>query len=303
MRLGFGPRVLALMSRSVNAPKRKRQTFVDYTPNRHDVVVCTYAKSGTNWMLQIVTQIAYLGQGEFDHIHDLVPWPDPPMPGIVKPEEPTWQRAPAKLRALKTHWEAPYVPYNPDARYIIVIRDPKDVLVSGYHFADSIFSGVSEFVSPETWARLFVAGRSPFGSWPEHTASFWPWRERENVLLLNFEDMKADLQRTVKRVAAFMGVPLTAAQLQEVVHRSSFAYMKKIDHKFAPPSLAPGRDTAVMLRRGETGSAKSFLSVASRREVDAAMSRELERLGSDFPYSRYYAQQSELERAGGTQSR
>ena len=298
MKLGFGPQVLALLSRLMSTPGRKRRAFADYAPGEHDVVVCTYAKSGTNWMLQIVTQVAHLGRGEFDHIHDLVPWPDPPMPGIVSLRASTWERAPTGLRAIKTHWEAPYVPYSPEARYIVVVRDPKDVLVSGYHFADSILPGVSENVTPEAWTRLFAKGRSPFGSWPAHAASFWPWRERENVLLLRFEDMKADLERTVKRVAAFMGVPLTEAQLEEVVRKSSFGYMKAIDHKFAPPSLARTRDRAVMLRKGDTGEAKTFLGAARRQEVDRAMRRELERLGSDFPYGRYYAQQSGPKRPG-----
>lgn len=103
LKLGLGPRALALMGRAMSAPRLKRRAFADYTPNEYDVVVCTYAKSGTNWMLQIVTQVAHLGQGEFEHIHDLVPWPDPPMPGLVDLKTPTWDSAPAKLRALKTH--------------------------------------------------------------------------------------------------------------------------------------------------------------------------------------------------------
>lgn len=297
LRLGFAPQILGFMSRQMNTPKRKKQAFASYVPNQHDIVVCTYAKSGTNWMLQIVTQIAYLGRGEFDHIHDLVPWPDPPMPGIVKLEEPTWEQAPTKLRALKTHWEAPYVPYNPHARYIIVIRDPKDALVSGYYFADSIFSGVTQNVTPETWTRLFIKGHSIFGSWPEHTASFWSWRERKNVLVLRFEDLKTDLEETVRHIAAFMEVPLTEVQLEEITRKSSFSYMKKIDHKFAPPSLASGRDTAVMLRSGKTGSAKSLLNAAQRQEVDEAMRRELEQLGSDFSYDQYGVQEGDLKRA------
>ena len=36
----------------------------------------TYAKSGTNWMMQIAHQLIYHGKGEYDHLHDLVPWPD-----------------------------------------------------------------------------------------------------------------------------------------------------------------------------------------------------------------------------------
>ena len=287
IKLGFGKQVLSFMGRSMNAPKRKRQAFATYTPSQHDVVVCTYAKSGTNWMLQIVTQVAHLGEGEFAHIHDLVPWPDPPMPGIVSPHEPTWEGAPTKLRALKTHWETPFVPYAPESRYIVVIRDPKDALVSGYYFADSIFAGITEGVSPRTWTELFVSGRSPFGSWPAHTASFWPWRARNNVLLFYFEDMKRDLAGTVSRVAEFMGVTLTEVQLNEVVRRSSFDYMKGIDDKFAPPSLAPQRDRAVMMRSGKTGSAEGFLGAAERLEVDRAMQRALEQHGSDFPYERY----------------
>ena len=36
----------------------------------------TFAKSGTNWAMQIAHQLIYHGKGEFDHLHDIVPWPD-----------------------------------------------------------------------------------------------------------------------------------------------------------------------------------------------------------------------------------
>src|SRR5215471_4515279 len=47
--------------------------FPNYEPGEHDVLVCAYFKSGTNWTMQIATQIAYRGAAEFEHIHDLVP--------------------------------------------------------------------------------------------------------------------------------------------------------------------------------------------------------------------------------------
>ena len=34
----------------------------DYVPTEHDVFVCSYFKSGTNWTMQIATQIAYRGR-------------------------------------------------------------------------------------------------------------------------------------------------------------------------------------------------------------------------------------------------
>ncbi len=56
----------------------KKNPFGSYVPTRHDVFVATYAKSGTNWMMQIAHQLAFHGEGEFDHIHCVVPWPDSP---------------------------------------------------------------------------------------------------------------------------------------------------------------------------------------------------------------------------------
>src|SRR5579871_97376 len=46
--------------------------FGDYQPTAHDVFACVYFKSGTNWLMQIATQIVNRGQAEFEHIHDIV---------------------------------------------------------------------------------------------------------------------------------------------------------------------------------------------------------------------------------------
>ena len=91
--------------------------------------------------------------------------------------------------------------------------------------------------------------------WAEHVASFWPWRTRPNVLFLRFEDMKADLPGTVQRIATLMNIALSADELARVVEKSSFAYMKAIDHKFVPGLPSPLNRMArpVMIRKGERG--------------------------------------------------
>src|SRR5690348_5981108 len=63
---------------------KKANPFAGYTPGPQDVFIATYAKSGTNWMMQIVTQLAWHGRAEFDHIHCLVPWPDSTALGPMK---------------------------------------------------------------------------------------------------------------------------------------------------------------------------------------------------------------------------
>ena len=169
-RLGYGPRLVAGAQRLARSQVGDSFGFGDYRPGAHDVIVCTYPKSGTNWMMQVVHQIATRGRGGFAHVHDVVPWPD--APGGVIParleDDAAWRVTPTGLRAVKTHLAWQDVPYTPDARYVHVVRDPKDVFVSGwFFFGDLVFGPLMPSV--ETWLELYVSeagfGPVPACSW------------------------------------------------------------------------------------------------------------------------------------------
>src|SRR5579864_8779323 len=75
--------------RRISARQRKaieeKNPFRGYVPGKQDVFVATFAKSGTNWMMQIAHQLIWHGAGEFEHIHSVVPWPDTQvMPGWMR---------------------------------------------------------------------------------------------------------------------------------------------------------------------------------------------------------------------------
>jgi hypothetical protein len=119
--------------------QRMRQAFEGYQPSARDVFVCTYPKSGTNWAIQIAYQIAQRGRGEYKHIHDVVPWPDAFRAKTAQLSDDSSSPAnPTGLRVIKTHLGSDFVPYSPEAKYIIVVRDPKDTFVSNYHFRSSL---------------------------------------------------------------------------------------------------------------------------------------------------------------------
>lgn len=270
----------------MGSAKIKTRAFKGYTPTNHDVFVCTYSKSGTYWMLQIVTQIAAHGTAEFDHIHDIVPWPEAILPGLVQLNAPTWQSSPTQQRAVKTHAEAQFVPYSPNAKYVIVIRDPKDALISSFYFSDSIMPGLSS-IGLNAWAEAFIAGEIPYGVWAEHVAGFWPWRERENVLVVTFNEMKRNLEKVARDVAALMQVQLSDTALALVVEKSSFAYMKEAEAKFEPPTPMV-QEKVELLRSGKTGEAAKHLTPEQLSAVDQAMKAQLQEFGSDFPYHDYF---------------
>ena len=72
--------------------------------------------------------------------HSVVAWPDVALMGpwknyAIPLDDPSvWMASPEKKRVIKTHCDWDWLPYSPDARYVIVIRDPKDVFVSSYFF-------------------------------------------------------------------------------------------------------------------------------------------------------------------------
>jgi hypothetical protein len=263
----------------------------DYVPRAHDVLICSYFKSGTNWTMQIAVQIAFRGRAEFEHIHDLVPWPDlsPRAQYAVPLDDDEPQRvAPTGLRVIKTHLALGRVQYSAAARYICVVRDPKDVFVSSYHFTRSMAMG-RLMPSVAAWLDTYLSPDTALGSWAEHVASYWRVRDRPNVLFLTYESMRVDLPGTVDRIAAVMGVALSAEERAAVIERSTFGHMKLIGRKFDAPGAPWASGQGAMMRRGERGASGELLSAKQQRRIDDYWRAELERIGCDFPYDAAFA--------------
>lgn len=274
-----------------NSQKRKLdRKFGSYVPNARDVVIAVYAKSGTNWMMQIVQQLLYSGKAEFDHIHSVVAWPetknDPALRHYAIPleDETPWRSSPQGKRAIKTHLNWEHIPYSVEAWYISVIRDPKDVFVSNYFFLRNMLP----LPSVAAWFRFFCSDEFYiFGSWAHSTAGYWAQRRRPNVLVLSFKEMKRDLEGTVRRVAEFLDVRLGADELALVCEKASFEYMQTVDEKFEVWNIIPWHSKTTMMRKGKQGGSSELLSKDQQRQMDNYFIGELKRLGSDFPYAEF----------------
>lgn len=285
--LGRGPQAMKLAVQRMTSHETRAQVFAGYEPKPHDVFVACFSKSGTNWTMQLVTQICHRGAAEFEHIHQEVPWPESKFPGIVGLEDlgPV-SRSPVGKRGVKTAIAAQYVPYSPVASYVTVLRDPKDVIVSAYDFLMGIF-GLREQLDMATWLELMLGrGGLIVEGWPAHTDSFWRMRERPNVLVLEFANMKRALPEAVDAIAALLDVELSPEQRAAVIERGGFEYMRAHEQQFAPPRLPllTGRERGQMLRAGKVGRSKQVLSDEQRARIDALMLDRLAQLGSDFPY-------------------
>jgi len=291
LRMGAGPSVARFGLRFVRWTMHDRAMFAGFEPSDRDVYVATWMKSGTNWMMQLALQTAWRGQAEFDHIHDVVPWPDAPGPDCVALEDPTtWQPCPTGKRIIKTHAPARQVPVGDGATALVVLRDPKDVLVSAYHFGGALL-GVQDQVTPAQWLETMLRHSRNHGNpWLDHAAGWWALRDRPDVHIFFFSEMRRDLPGTVDRVAELLGVDLKDEERAAVIERSGFAWMKQNNDRFRPLGLpfVSKATTPEMVRKGGSSGGRELYTPDQLRRLDEVILNEIADRGLDLPYAEWF---------------
>ncbi|EIC20888.1 sulfotransferase domain-containing protein [Thiorhodovibrio frisius] len=229
-----------------------------------DVLITTAPKAGTTWMQQILHQLCTGGDEAFKDIDGMVPWLERQRP----PQ--TWRQVLEALetraapRLFKTHCTWEQTPGRDIARLILTVRDPCDCCISFYHHLMDMTDSALACHGLERPASLdaHVDAWLGFGAWFRNLASWWPQRERDNLLMLPYSDLKADLPAAITRIADFLGWPLTPQTRERAAHLSSFAWMKANSQRFAgrnadgSPMFRPGG----FIRKGETGDHKTQLT-------------------------------------------
>ena len=125
------PEMLELL-KNLGTPEGN-QAGLAYQPDPTDIFITTPAKCGTTWMQQIVHGLRTRGSMDFDEITRVVPWIEMAADMGIDIHAPQA----AQPRAFKTHRTLSDVPKG--GKYIIVVRDPKDALLSHYHFFNGWF--------------------------------------------------------------------------------------------------------------------------------------------------------------------
>ena len=95
-----------------------------------DIVISTYAKSGTTWMQQIVAQLLFGPDPDLE-VAEMSPWLDLRVP--PKEIKLPMVEAQTHRRFLKTHLPMDALLFSPKAKYIYIGRDGRDVVWSMYN--------------------------------------------------------------------------------------------------------------------------------------------------------------------------
>ena len=242
------------------------QKGLDYKPDPSDVFIVTPPKCGTTWTQQIVHGLRTRGSMDFDEITRVVPWINMAHDTGIDIYAPQV----AHPRAFKTHSTMDEVPKG--GKYIVVLREPQDALLSHYYFFENFFFEKGT-IDVETFAKEFyIPGRAVF----KHITALWEHRNNENVLPLCFENMKTDLPKTVERIADFIGIPLDDELREIVIRQSDIKFMQAHENQFEDHIIRETRSAAMRLpmdgqlskvRDGQVGSAKLSVPENIKQEL------------------------------------
>ncbi len=229
-----------IKSREMHSHHFDSTIWNDFKFRDDDIIIATYAKSGTTWMQQIIAQLLFNGK-EGLPVAEMSPWMDlrvPPkdikLPAVEAQEH---------RRFLKTHLPLDSLVFSPKAKYIYIGRDGRDVLWSLHHHHmtanENWYAALNETpgrVGPPIEKPLedirqyfhdwLEKDGYPWWSLWENISSWWSFRDMPNVMLVHFENLKRDMEGEIRSIAAFLDIPIDESKWPAIVDHCSFDYMK-----------------------------------------------------------------------------
>jgi aryl sulfotransferase len=264
----------------------------DFAFRDDDIIVGTYAKSGTTWTQQIVGQLVSHGDPNVE-VGSTSPWWDM---RIIPPEVREAVKGFAGRRILKTHLPADALRMSPRAKYLYIGRDGRDVAWSlhNHHlnhsdFAFQLLNDTPGRVGPPLpkadpdIRRYFSYWLETDGghhwSFSENILTWWNLRHLPNVKLIHFANLKADLEGQMREIADFLEVDMPAERWPQAVEHCTFDWMKANGEKIVPLNGAAwDGGAATFMHKGVNGRWKDVLTPAESLAYERLMQ---ERLGPD----------------------
>ena len=238
------------MNQNANWPHKQRELhshhfdstiWNDFVFRDDDIIIATYAKSGTTWMQQIVAQLLFDGDPDIA-VAEMSPWLDLRVP--PKAVKLPMVEAQTQRRFLKTHLPVDALVFSPKAKYLYIGRDGRDVVWSLYNhhvnanqaWYDALNLTPGLVGAPiehppadihQYWLDWMKRDGYPFWPFWENVRSWWAIRQLPNVLFVHFANLKRDMPGEIRRIAAFLDIPIDASNWPAICEHCTFDWMKK----------------------------------------------------------------------------
>lgn len=266
-----------------------------------DIVISTAAKCGTTWTQMICALLIFQTPDLPRPLDQITVWLDQTMRD--RDELFAMYDAQKHRRFIKTHTPLDGLPYDERVTYITVARDPRDVAISMDNHLENmdmerVLAMRDAAVGNDDLDEFLPGGRPPerpatarerFWEWIElttvpnrgllptlhHIETFWDARDRPNIVLLHYADLKEDLEGEMRKLAARLGIEVADELWPELVRAATFESMRSRAKDRAPnASNSIWRDADRFFNRGTSGQWRDLLDAGDLRRYEERV-REL----------------------------
>jgi aryl sulfotransferase len=228
-----------------------------FRPRPGDVIVATPSKCGTTWTQMLCALLVHQSPELPLPLTRLSRWLDrhtDPIESLIAEFEAQPYR-----RIVKTHTPLDGLPYYEQCAYVVCGRDPRDAFLSLLdHMANVSEQSIADtkrrlgielafdlqglLRDPDaTFALWMTVGEQPWmrdgvimGSVLDMVHSYWAWRRLPNLHFLHYADLVADLEAEMRRLSAFLRIPVDEARWPGLVRAARFDAMKERADENAP---------------------------------------------------------------------
>ena len=249
------PQLIRPATRAVRSRIFDSARWAEFPVRGDDIVISTYPKCGTTWLQRIVGMLVF-GSAEPFPVQDISPWPDLRLAPLEVAAGLGAEQS--HRRFLKSHLPFDALPFYGGVKYIHVARDGRDAALSFYNHKASYTPGAVErmlqvsrddpkfsddfaFVpsDPADHFHDWLAGQEdelgdPGASFFAIENSFWAARHEPDVLLVHYNDLKADRDGEMRRIAEFLNIGIAEKIWPELVEAASFDAMKEASEALMP---------------------------------------------------------------------
>ena len=252
----------------------------DFEHRADDIFISTPPKSGTTWMQGIVSSLLWPAGDAPGDRSDRSPWVDArftPVEELLAHLDAQQHR-----RFIKTHSPADCVPIFEECTYITVYRDGRDALMSWANHRGAMRQEVVDFVNA-TAAEEGLPLLPPwdgdmdelFEQWSNdcspitHLASWWPLRNEEFAYFVPYNDLTADLEGEMRRLAAFLGIEVPEELWPAAVERCGLSEMREDARSAGRIDMVFEQGADSFFHKGTNGRWRDALTPAQLDRYDA----------------------------------
>jgi len=196
----------------------------------------------------------------------------------------------ASPRLMKTHLPLELMPsaWPEHGKVVHITRNPKDVCISLYHELRHMQrTDPNAQLSADAfddYFEKFLAGEVPWGPYPESVLG-WHSFDHPNLLKVTYEEARTDAAGVLEQIVAFVGRPVPAGRVAEVVRSTEFSAMKAsgVRHQINHPDMREDTD-APFMRKGIVGDWREVFSPEQDERFERSIVAPLHTAGLDLVY-------------------